>query len=72
MTPATLSEHQALAIEQLPPPADETHRLTDEERAACAALRDGRLRLEQEKLPHAWVLAQLKRVMGDGDNACGE
>lgn len=72
MTHTTLVEHQALAIEQLPPPADETHRLTDDERIACAALRDRRLRLEQEKLPHAWVLAQLTEVMGDGHSARSE
>lgn len=56
----TLNAHRALAISNNPPLDEETHKLTDAERATYADLRLNKLRLEQEKLPHNWILQRLR------------
>lgn len=60
MDPNTLNGHRALAISDRPILDEDTDRLTEDERATYTDLRLNRLRLEQEKLPHSWILQRLR------------
>ncbi|WP_213013449.1 Wadjet anti-phage system protein JetD domain-containing protein [Paractinoplanes toevensis] len=71
MNPATLAEHQALAVKDETRADPPDPNLTDIETAALTALstEHGKyMRLEQERIPSPYVLDQLRRAM-DGDRS---
>jgi hypothetical protein len=62
MDQGTLNEHRALAIYSDPPIDEEVDRLTEDERTAYMDIKLSKLRLEQEKLPHSWVVQRLRLI----------
>lgn len=63
MDAEALAEFEDVAISSPSPSTDETDRLTEDEAAVCATLRKRKLRLEQEKLHHAWAVSRLAVVL---------
>jgi hypothetical protein len=62
MDEPTFRAHDRLAVSCIAPEPTNLSQLTLRERALCAELEQGELRLEQEKLPHALVVERLRAL----------
>ncbi|MGV9864797.1 DUF3322 domain-containing protein [Rhodococcus koreensis] len=64
MDQATLDRWRGLAVREQSPTFNEVSHLTASEAAALESLREGDLRLEQERIPWPYVLEQLNAAFG--------
>lgn len=71
MDTETLAAWRDLAVTEDSPTAVESALLTDAERTTLAALREGNLRLEQERIPWPWVMQKLDRPSESDDLSSG-